>query len=63
MNNEDRKKIEQIAKDNGYRVSSDGTKMINDQGKQIKPSETGNSYNANGTTYNSASDLKNSKKL
>jgi hypothetical protein len=62
LNKKDRQDVVKEAKNNDYRWSSDGSKMINDAGKSVSFSDTGNSVKIGGTTYSTASDAKKSSK-
>jgi hypothetical protein len=61
-NKNEKKEIIKAAEDKGYQWNSAGTKMINEQGKSLSFSSTGNSGSLNGTHYSSASDIKKSTK-
>ncbi|QQR86917.1 MAG: hypothetical protein IPJ76_01445 [Flavobacteriales bacterium] len=62
LNSNDRKQIVKDAISDGYRKSTDGTKLIDDKGGRIKFAESGGSVNVNGTTYNTPSGARNSTK-
>lgn len=61
MTNDERKRIEKIAKEKGYDWNSKGTKLINGHGGSVVPSKTGNSITINGKgPYNNPHDTEKS---
>lgn len=61
-NKNEKKEVIKTAEDKGYRWNSEGTKMINDKGKSLTFSSSGNSGSLNGGHYSTASDIKKSTK-
>jgi len=61
LNNQDRKDVLKEAEKRGYRESTDGSKLIHDNGKTLKISPSGGSVQSSSAgTYTSSHDLKES---
>lgn len=62
MTKHEREEIAKIAKERGYQINCDGTKLVNPiSGGTVRFSDTGGSVYVNGSHYNNASDPKKSK--
>lgn len=61
FNKNDRDKVEKSAKEAGFKWNTDQSKMISKEGDSLKFSQTGQSVNLNGYSYNDTASIK--KKL
>lgn len=59
LNSNDRKTVEKEALYAGFKWNSDNSKMVNKDGDSLKFSQTGQSANLNGNSYNDTSSIKN----